>query len=62
MRWRVYARSWACPTSNSYAALVASPMFIASTKAVDGTHPNAAGYAEWARVIDEWAVWRSWLP
>ena len=43
-------------------ALVASPTFIPSTKAVDGTHPNAAGYAEWARVIDEWPAWRSWLP
>jgi lysophospholipase L1-like esterase len=50
------------PYFDSYAALVASPTFIASTKAVDGTHPNAAGYAEWARMIDEWATWRSWLP
>ena len=50
------------PYFDSYAALVASPTFIPSTKAVDGTHPNAAGYAEWARVIDEWPVWRRWLP
>ena len=50
------------PYFDSYEALVASPTFIPSTKAVDGTHPNAAGYAEWARVIDEWPAWRSWLP
>ena len=50
------------PYFDSYAALVASPTFIPSTKAVDSTHPNAPGYAEWARVIDEWPTWRSWLP
>jgi lysophospholipase L1-like esterase len=50
------------PYFDSYAALVSSPIFIPSAKAVDGTHPNAAGYSEWARVIDEWPAWRSWLP
>jgi lysophospholipase L1-like esterase len=50
------------PYFDSYAALVASPTFIPSTKTVDGTHPNAAGYTEWARVINEWPAWRSWLP
>ena len=38
------------PYFDSFAPLLAaSPTFIPSTKAVDGTHPNAAGYAEWAR-------------
>ena len=47
---------------DSLAPLAASSTFIASTKAVDGTHPNASGYAEWARLIDEWRAWREWLP
>ena len=50
------------PYFDSYTPLVKSATFIPSTKAVDGTHPNAAGYAEWARVIDEWSAWRAWLP
>ena len=47
---------------DSFTPLTASSTFVASTKAVDGTHPNAAGYAEWARLIDEWPAWRDWLP
>jgi len=50
------------PYFDSFAPLVKSATFIASTKAVDGTHPNASGYAEWARLIDEWPAWRKWLP
>ena len=50
------------PYFDSYTQLVKSATFIPSTKAVDGTHPNAAGYAEWARVIDQWSAWRAWLP
>jgi len=50
------------PYFDSYGPLVKSATFIPSTKAVDGTHPNASGYAEWARVIDEWSAWRAWLP
>jgi lysophospholipase L1-like esterase len=50
------------PYLDSFTPLVASLTFIASTKAVDGTHPNAAGYAEWAQLIEEWPAWRSWLP
>ena len=50
------------PYFDSYTPLVASATFIPSTNAVDGTHPNAAGYAEWARVIDQWPHWREWLP
>jgi lysophospholipase L1-like esterase len=46
----------------SFTPLAESATFIASTKAVDGTHPNAAGYAEWARAIDQWSAWREWLP
>ena len=50
------------PYFDSFAALTTSATFIPSTKAIDGTHPNASGYAEWARVIDQWPAWREWLP
>ena len=50
------------PYFDSFTALTASSIFIPSTKSVDGTHPNAAGYAEWSRLIDEWPAWREWLP
>lgn len=50
------------PYFDSFTPLANSSTFIPSTRDVDGTHPNAAGYAEWARAIDEWAAWRSWLP
>jgi lysophospholipase L1-like esterase len=50
------------PYFDSFTLLAASSTFIPSTKAVDGTHPNADGYSEWARLIDEWPAWREWLP
>ena len=50
------------PYFDSYTPLVNSPTFIANTRSVDGTHPSADGYAEWARVIDRWSAWREWLP
>jgi lysophospholipase L1-like esterase len=50
------------PYLDSFRPLLASPTFIPSTRAIDGTHPNASGYAEWARLIDEWPAWREWLP
>jgi acyl-CoA thioesterase I len=55
-------RELVIPYFDSYAALLASPTWIASVKGVDGTHPSAAGYAEWAGAIDAWPAWRAWLP
>jgi lysophospholipase L1-like esterase len=50
------------PYFDSFTPLFASSTFIPSVKAIDGTHPNASRYAEWARAIDDWPAWRSWLP
>jgi acyl-CoA thioesterase I len=50
------------PYFDSYAALLASPVWLPSVQSVDDTHPSAAGYAEWARLIGEWRAWREWLP
>jgi acyl-CoA thioesterase-1 len=50
------------PYFDSYTPLMASPTFLSDVKAVDGTHPSAKGYAEWAGLIDAWSAWREWLP
>lgn len=50
------------PYFDSYAALLASPVWGPSVHAVDGTHPSGSGYAEWARLIGAWPAWREWLP
>jgi lysophospholipase L1-like esterase len=50
------------PYFDSYGPLLASPTWLANVKSVDGTHPSAAGYAEWAKLIDGWRAWREWLP
>ena len=50
------------PYFDSCAPLLASSTWMPSVKSVDGTHPSAAGYAEWATLIGEWAAWRDWLP
>jgi len=47
---------------DSFTPLSSSATFIGNTRTVDGTHPSADGYAEWARLIDRWAAWREWLP
>jgi acyl-CoA thioesterase-1 len=50
------------PYFDSYSPLLASSTWMSSVNAVDGTHPSAAGYAEWAQRISEWQGWRDWLP
>ena len=50
------------PYFDSYSPLLASSTWMSSVNAVDGTHPSAAGYAEWAQRISEWRGWRDWLP
>ncbi|HYM19207.1 MAG TPA: GDSL-type esterase/lipase family protein [Micropepsaceae bacterium] len=50
------------PYFDSCTPLSRSSTFIPDVKHVDGTHPSAKGYAEWARLIDEWPAWRDWLP
>ena len=50
------------PYFDSYTPLLASSTWTPCVKGVDGTHPSAAGYGEWAKLIDEWPAWRDWLP
>lgn len=50
------------PYFDSYTPLMASSSWMASVKSVDGTHPSATGYAEWAKLVDAWPSWCEWLP
>jgi lysophospholipase L1-like esterase len=52
----------AVPYFDSYAPLFGSDTWMPCVNAVDGTHPSAAGYAEWAQRIGKWPAWREWLP
>ena len=49
------------PYFDSYDSLGAGPLWLQDIQ-TDGTHPTAAGYGEWARLIGEWHAWRDWLP
>ena len=50
------------PYFDSCSALGNSGLWRRDIAEVDGTHPSAAGYAEWARLIENWAAWREWAP
>jgi acyl-CoA thioesterase-1 len=52
----------AVPYFDSYSPLLASASWMPCVVAVDGTHPSASGYAEWAQLIGQWPAWREWLP
>lgn len=50
------------PYFDSCTALRDTGVWLRDIKEVDGTHPSAIGYAEWARLIGDWSAWRDWLP
>ena len=50
------------PYFDSFRSLMESGVWLNDIKTVDGTHPTARGYAEWARLIEAWDAWRQWLP
>jgi len=50
------------PYFDSHSALQRTGVWLRDVKEVDGTHPSAAGYAEWAHLIDNWPAWREWVP
>lgn len=52
----------ALPYFDSHSALQTTGIWLRDIKEVDGTHPSAAGYAEWARLIENWSAWRDWVP
>ena len=50
------------PYFESHSALQSTGIWLRDIKEMDGTHPSAAGYAEWARLIENWPSWREWVP
>jgi acyl-CoA thioesterase I len=50
------------PFFDSNRLLMQSGIWLQDIQQVDGTHPGARGYAEWARLIDQWDAWREWVP
>ena len=50
------------PYFDSWTALCDTGVWLRDIKEVDGTHPTAVGYGEWARLIGNWPAWRDWLP
>lgn len=41
--------------------LARSPVWMAEVAAGDGAHPDAAGYGEYARLVETWSAWQSWF-
>jgi lysophospholipase L1-like esterase len=50
------------PYFESFTPLMSSPDWLADLATIDGTHPSAKGYAQWAALIEAWPAWRAWLP
>ena len=40
--------------------LLQSHIWLAEVAAGDGAHPNAGGYAELAKLVEDWSAWRAW--
>ena len=61
-QFAVLCKEFGIPYFDSYLPLSASSVWRSDIKSVDGTHPSATGYSEWAKLIGEWPAWRDWLP
>lgn len=49
------------PYLDVFSTLVKSSVWLAEAKANDGAHPKAAGYAEFAAIVQNWDGWLSWF-
>ena len=47
---------------DTFGAFYSSAAWMNAVRAGDGVHPVAAGYEEWARLIEAWPAWRAWAP
>ncbi len=50
------------PYLDVFSSLVQSPIWLSEAKANDGAHPRAAGYAEFAALVQTWDGWLNWFP
>lgn len=49
------------PYLDVFAPLLASPVWLKEVELGDGAHPNAAGYAELAGLVQQWQAWQDWF-
>lgn len=49
------------PYLDVFTPLLQSPTWIEQVKAGDGSHPDAEGYAELAKLIQNWPAWFNWF-
>lgn len=50
------------PYLDVFSILEKSNIWINEAKANDGVHPKADGYAELAKIVENWEAWLSWFP
>ncbi|MUG98782.1 lipase [Scytonema sp. UIC 10036] len=49
------------PYLDIFPILEKSNIWIEEAKANDGAHPKAAGYAEFASIVQNWSSWLNWI-
>ncbi|MEB3177877.1 MAG: GDSL-type esterase/lipase family protein [Nostocaceae cyanobacterium] len=50
------------PYLNVFPILENSNIWMNEIKNYDGAHPRAAGYAEFAQIVQNWNAWQNWFP
>ncbi len=50
------------PYLNVFSILEKSSIWIDEASNNDGAHPRAAGYQEFAQIVNNWDAWLSWFP
>ncbi|MEH1836744.1 MAG: GDSL-type esterase/lipase family protein [Nostoc sp.] len=50
------------PYLDVFPILEKSNIWIDEARANDGAHPRAAGYAEFAQLVESWDAWLNWFP
>jgi lysophospholipase L1-like esterase len=50
------------PYLDVFSILKKSSIWIDEARANDGAHPRAGGYAEFAKIVENWDAWLNWFP
>ncbi|MEH2194849.1 MAG: GDSL-type esterase/lipase family protein [Nostoc sp.] len=50
------------PYLDVFPILEKSNIWINEARANDGVHPKAGGYAEFAKIVENWDAWLNWFP
>ncbi|QLE55950.1 hypothetical protein FD725_10685 [Nostoc sp. TCL26-01] len=49
------------PYLDIFSLLEKSEIWMNEARNNDGVHPKAAGYTEFARIVENWDAWLNWL-